>query len=319
MAMSAAASALPSAPTKAIETIADARPSPLAAAQARGQARILLAEDNTVNQRVATAILNKLGYHADLVANGEEALQALRQADYDLVLMDCRMPVLDGYEATPRIRDPRFGVRNPQIPIIAVTADAMSGDRDRCLQVGMNDYISKPIEVTKLSQVLEKWIKPSAIAVENLPPDTGAAPPPGAFKSPAFALPVFDHPVFNYKELLSRLMYDEELARTVVAAFLHDAPRQLDTLQQVLEQRNAEAAVRQAHTLKGASATVSAKALRDLSSQAQYAASAGEFGDALALLPEMRDQLQLLQGALKKAGLTEEDQEDQDARIDRRR
>ena len=319
MAMSAAASALPSAPTKAIETIADARPSPLAAAQARGQARILLAEDNTVNQRVATAILNKLGYHADLVANGEEALQALRQADYDLVLMDCRMPVLDGYEATPRIRDPRFGVRNPQIPIIAVTADAMSGDRDRCLQVGMNDYISKPIEVTKLSQVLEKWIKPSAIAVENLPPDTGAAPPPGAFKSPAFALPVFDHPVFNYKELLSRLMYDEELARTVVAAFLHDAPRQLDTLQQVLEQRNAEAAVRQAHTLKGASATVSAKALRDLSSQAQYAVSAGEFGDALALLPEMRDQLQLLQGALKKAGLTEEDQEDQDARIDRRR
>ncbi len=322
MAMSAAASALPSAPAKAVETIADARQSPLAAAQVRGQARILLAEDNTVNQRVATAMLNKLGYHADLVANGEEALQALRQADYDLVLMDCRMPVLDGYEATPRIRDSRYGARNPQIPVIAVTADAMSGDRDRCLQVGMNDYISKPIEVTKLSQVLEKWIKPSATTVENLPPDAETLPPPLAFPSPAVALPVFDHPVFDYpvfdyKELLSRLMYDEDLARTVVAAFLKDAPRQLDILQQALEQRNAEAAVRQAHTLKGASATLSAEALRDLCSQAQYAASAGEFSDALALLPEMREQFQLLQGALEKAGLTDQDQEDPDARIDR--
>ena len=137
------------------------RPQPRAA-RANSQARILVAEDNLTNQEVAVAMLKKLGYRADLVGNGVEALQALREADYDVVLMDCEMPEMDGYEATRRIRERRTGTRNPHIPIIALTADAMSGDRDKCLQAGMSDYLAKPVEPRQLADVLEKWLIPPA-------------------------------------------------------------------------------------------------------------------------------------------------------------
>jgi CheY-like chemotaxis protein len=122
------------------------------------RARILVAEDNIVNQKVALSILKKLGHHADAVANGKEALAALRSITYDLVLMDCQMPEMDGYEAAASIRDPRSGARNPQIPIIALTASAMKGDRDKCLQMGMNDYIAKPVKSTTVAAALEKWL-----------------------------------------------------------------------------------------------------------------------------------------------------------------
>ena len=130
----------------------------LSALRKNGHARILVAEDNWANQTVAEAMLNKLGYHADLVANGLEALQALRKADYDVVLMDCEMPEMDGYEASRRVRDLATGARNHSIPIIAVTADAMPGDREKCLQAGMSDYLAKPIEAPQLAAILEKWL-----------------------------------------------------------------------------------------------------------------------------------------------------------------
>ena len=120
--------------------------------------RLLIAEDNIVNQKVALAILKKLGYQADAVSNGKEALAALRKHSYDLVLMDCQMPEMDGYEAAALIREPQSGIRNHQIPIIALTAHAMKGDRDKCLAGGMNDYISKPVKITMVAEVLEKWL-----------------------------------------------------------------------------------------------------------------------------------------------------------------
>jgi two-component system sensor histidine kinase/response regulator len=122
------------------------------------QTRVLVVEDNLTNQLVAKVLLNKLGYHADLVANGVEALQALRETDYDAVLMDCEMPEMDGLEATRCIREYRPGTRNPQIPIIALTADAVLGDRDKCLEAGMNDYLAKPVEPRQLAAVLKKWL-----------------------------------------------------------------------------------------------------------------------------------------------------------------
>ncbi|MBC8550446.1 MAG: response regulator, partial [Candidatus Brocadiales bacterium] len=121
--------------------------------------RILVAEDNIVNQKIALRILDKkLGYHADLVANGKEALESLKSLDYDLVLMDCQMPEMDGYEATRAIRDNSSSVRNPGIPIIAMTANAMKGDREKCIEVGMDDYIAKPINVKELADVIERNI-----------------------------------------------------------------------------------------------------------------------------------------------------------------
>jgi CheY-like chemotaxis protein/HPt (histidine-containing phosphotransfer) domain-containing protein len=118
---------------------------------------ILLVEDNMVNQKIALRLLEKkLGYHADAVANGKEAIEHLEKKDYDLVLMDCQMPEMDGYEATGTIRDQNSAVRNHSIPIIAMTANAMKGDRKKCLESGMDDYVSKPINVKELADAIDR-------------------------------------------------------------------------------------------------------------------------------------------------------------------
>jgi PAS domain S-box-containing protein len=128
-------------------TVAEAR---------RGRVRVLVAEDNPVNQKVALAILRKLGFRGEAVASGREALTAMGNGPYDLVLMDCQMPEMDGYEATRRIR----GLPTPasKVPIIAVTANAMVGDRELCLQAGMDDYISKPVTAAAVEEALRRWL-----------------------------------------------------------------------------------------------------------------------------------------------------------------
>ena len=144
----------------------------------QSQPRVLVAEDNQTNQEVALAMLSQLGCQVDLVSNGAEALQALRGADYDVVLMDCEMPEMDGYEATRLIRAPESGVRNPEIPVIAVTADAMTGDRNRCIAAGMSDYLTKPIEPAQLAASLTKWAASVADtdAASTVDPSAQAAP-----------------------------------------------------------------------------------------------------------------------------------------------
>ena len=158
----------------------------------RGGARILLAEDNITSQQVALAMLKKLGLRADAVANGAEALQALHALPYDLVVMDVQMPELDGLQVTRKVR--QSSSLNSRIPIIAMTAHAMKGDRECCLAVGMNDYLTKPIDLQALAQALDKWLPletaaarvpaPAApAATAEVPADTPESPsatPPGA-------------------------------------------------------------------------------------------------------------------------------------------
>ncbi len=164
--------------------------------------RILVAEDNPTNQQVALAVLRRLGYKPDVVNNGEEAIKALAGIAYDLVLMDCQMPVMDGYEATRIIRDrfPRAGSRH--LPIIAMTANAMKGDREECLDAGMDDYISKPISPKALAEIVERWGMNNASA----PAQTAAVQPA-------------DLSIFDPASFVERMVGDRELAKTILAEY----------------------------------------------------------------------------------------------------
>jgi CheY-like chemotaxis protein len=118
---------------------------------------ILLAEDNLVNQKIAVRLLRKAGYGCDVVENGRQVLEQLAAATYDLVLMDCQMPEMDGYEATRKVREQERLGEHPRIPIVALTANAMEGDRERCLEAGMDDYLSKPIDAKSLQETIHRW------------------------------------------------------------------------------------------------------------------------------------------------------------------
>ncbi|WP_158970891.1 response regulator [Paraglaciecola sp. L3A3] len=122
------------------------------------KARVLVVDDNMINQIVAQSLLAQFGIHSDLAANGEEALAALENLPYDLVFMDCQMPIMDGFEASRCIRASQSKVRDKNIPIVAMTANTMRGDKDKCLAAGMNDFISKPVETPKLQLILEHWL-----------------------------------------------------------------------------------------------------------------------------------------------------------------
>jgi two-component system sensor histidine kinase/response regulator len=249
----------------------------------RGVVRILLAEDNITNQQVALGILKKLGLRADAVANGAEAIKALETLPYDLVLMDVQMPEMNGFEASHQIRNLQSAVRNHQVPIIAMTANAMQGDREKCLEAGMNDYVSKPINPQTLAEALDKWL-----------PREAAAATKQATGKPKETAPVFaadaKAPIFDKAGMMVRMMDDEDLARTVVAGFLEDLPHLIGALKDFLEAGDVAGTERQAHTIKGASANVSGEALRAMAFEMEQAAKAGDLKYISDRLPELEKQ-----------------------------
>ncbi|HRZ82754.1 MAG TPA: response regulator, partial [Candidatus Hydrogenedentes bacterium] len=246
----------------------------------RSRARILVAEDNPVNQMVIRRVLEKLGFHAEIVSNGKEAVEALEREPYDLVLMDVQMPELDGLEATRLIRSGKTGAPNPGLPVIAMTAHAMKGDRDRCLEAGMDDYVTKPIDPARLLEALEKWLAaegdcaPAARAAEAASATGG--PPPGETGGP---------PVFVRERLADMLADDKEAMQEVLAQYLASAPGLLARVAECLARGDAAQAGREAHTLKGASANVGAEALAGAAGALESAGRAGDLDALRRLLP----------------------------------
>jgi PAS domain S-box-containing protein len=246
------------------------------------KARILVADDNSTNQLVALGILNKLGLQADAVADGAEAIKALESVPYDLVLMDVQMPVMDGMEATRRIRSAGSRILNNWIPIIAMTAHALRGDRERFLEAGMNDYVSKPVTPLALQEALKCWLLEEK---EELRESGG--------HSPAAVSPV----VFDRVGMMDRLMHDEDLAQNITRVFLEDAPIQIESLRRCLGESDAAGAELQAHSLKGAAGCVGGEALGQLARELEYAAKSVGLESIIARMPEL--ELQFLQ--LKEA------------------
>jgi len=240
--------------------------------------RILLAEDSVSNQLVASAILENLGWRVDAVANGREALQSLRSIPYDLVLMDCQMPEMNGYEATAQIRGPRSAVLNPRVPIVAMTAHAMKGDREKCLAVGMNDYVSKPLDPEVLAMVVERWLAPGHVAA----PDRAGFGADLAAISRATA-----NPAFREDELMERCLGDVGIARMIIAAFLDDIPGQLAALKSSLAAGEPSKAELYAHKIKGAAGNVSAVSLADVAGRIEAAGRGGDLAGMSALIDEL--------------------------------
>jgi HPt (histidine-containing phosphotransfer) domain-containing protein len=206
------------------------------------------------------------------------------------------MPEIDGFEATRRIRDPGSAVLNHAVPIIAMTAHAMQGDRELCLEAGMDDYVTKPISPEALADALDRWL-----------PRDDAVPPVHAVAGPGTVIPAsaghVEPPVFDWAGMMARLMDDQELARIVVDGFLEDAPRLIEALRSCLGSGDAPGAIRGAHTIKGAAATVGGEALRAVAAAMEKAATVGDFEALTARLPNLESELDRLRAAMSDFSL----------------
>jgi len=250
------------------------------------EGRILVAEDNSTNREVALGMLRQLGLRADAVANGAEAISALESIPYDLVLIDMRMPVMDGIEAARQIRNPRSAVLNHDIPIIALTANAMESDRDSCLAAGMNDFVPKPILKAVLRAALNRWLPTGDAAI---PTATRQVVPSITGKEETL--------IFDRAGVLRRLEGDNGLAQIVFSAFFEDMPGQIEALKYLVKSGDASGAARQAHSIRGAAANAGGERLRALASEMEKAADAGD----LLFIAIRMDELELQFRCLKDA------------------
>jgi PAS domain S-box-containing protein len=240
--------------------------------------RILLAEDNPVNRKLAMTVLSKAGYTVDAAVNGREAIKALESQSYDMVLMDVQMPEMDGFEATGLIRQSKRPWR--EIPILAMTAHAMQGDREKCLQAGMDDYLTKPIQPKALVEAIKKWTSKGSehkekTMAEQLPdPSTSS--------------------LLNYEEALERCGGDAEFLYEMLQEFLELSKDQLKQMAGAIEAANAEELTREAHSIKGASANLGADEVSRVASELELCGKQEQLENAGSLLEELTNQFREL-------------------------
>jgi len=220
--------------------------------QPAGQvAHVLVAEDNIVNQKVASLILEKLGCKVDLVNNGQEALDAVRVNDYSLVFMDCQMPVLDGFETTKALR----ASEDAKIPIIAMTANALRGDRERCLNVGMDDYISKPVKAEYFESILKRWLNRTEVPIsDDLVPEIKPERPY------INECAIDEHVITSLRELTDDKFFIENL----FIAYIEDAQKRLIGLKTAAKEGDYDQLNMTAHAMKVASQNIGARRMSEL-------------------------------------------------------
>ena len=257
-------------------------------------AKLLVAEDNEVNQQVARGILENNGFVVDMADNGRLAVAALENKGYDAVLMDINMPEMDGYAASRKIREnPKFR----DLPIIAMTANAMAGDREKALAAGMNDHVAKPIDVTSLLNVLEKWIGHGG---ENMPLDLGA----GASRTDKDAAgpgdagqSLGDLPGIDIEDGLGRLGGDCDLFRELLKKFAENQADTADKITQALQDNDMDTAQRLAHTIKGVAGNIGARPLFNTAALLDAALKLENTQKALGHMPDFTSLLnEVLQG-----------------------
>ena len=256
-------------------------------------ARVLVTEDNITNQQVALWLLRKLGLRADGVANGSEAVEALRRVPYDVVLMDVQMPEMDGLEATRVIRHKDVLTLNPRVPIIAMTAHGLAGDRERCLEAGMDAYLVKPASLAGLAKVLHPWLVAKSAPDERRTKE----PPAGA------ALPEAPTHVFNEAGLLERLMGDRDLAGVLGRGFLRDVPSQLSALRACVEAGDVKRAEGLGHKLRGAAAAMGGERVTAVAEEIERAARAGDLERLRTTFSQLEHQLERLRSAMETSAL----------------
>jgi two-component system, sensor histidine kinase and response regulator len=276
--------------------------------------RILLAEDDATNQKVALHILKKFGYRADAAGNGQEVLEAMEKIPYDVVLMDIQMPVMDGYEATRRIRELelkaqqvklnknnsddlsdskiQFFARSGRIPIIAMTAHAMKGDREKCIAAGMDDYTPKPINPEELLEKIEKWTR-AEHNVSN--PEAGVQKERVQSETPEKTQPL------DFEVALERAMGDKDFLKMLLGGFVQELPDQIESLKVAVSGTDAVALTEQAHKLKGAAANLSAYGVSSAAKSLEEIGRSQNMDQANQILEVLLDESKRLTEYIKQA------------------
>jgi CheY-like chemotaxis protein len=247
----------------------------LRAETVRRNLKVLIVEDNESNQLVARIMLDRFGCRSDIASNGQDALEAIGRTEYDLVFMDCQMPVMDGFEATRFLR--RVEGKAKHTTIIALTASALKGERERCFEAGMDDYITKPITFDALSGIMRKWGGVGPGQVEK-----------GAAEDAEEQRGIFDLSRIEHLQVLSQRS-DPTLFDQLVRAFLKDAPERIARLKLALERSDVDGVFSASHSLKGISANIGARIMADTANRLQVLAHGKELHGAGALVGQIEE------------------------------
>jgi CheY-like chemotaxis protein/HPt (histidine-containing phosphotransfer) domain-containing protein len=243
---------------------------------------ILVADDVEINRELLRANLEKQGHHIVMAENGREAVNTFSEGRFDIIFMDMQMPILDGYGAVREIREIEQARNEARTPIVAMTAYAMQGDREKCLMADMDAYLSKPAKASEIIATINQLVPDYSSATDTVTLNPPPVVPTGSEDS---------EPVFDRKELIDRLGGREEMLGHFIDMFCRNAAGYMELLASAVQQGDLEQMRIQAHTIKGAAGNISARRLRQTAAEMEAHAREGRFAEASALLQNCQDDL----------------------------